>query len=201
MTLFAAEEKSGKSTLLGQAVAAMTQGIPFLGMPTKQGNAVWMTLDEPTPDCANRLISNGAVQNRIAVVEEKPDWVALYRILDLVKPTVLIIDTLTEWAVGGVADLNSAADWTPVLKTLRDNVARKRGIAIVLLHHTKKGSSGYADSRAIGAGVDIIIEMRKAPDDSARRYLDFRGRGIGAGTLRIRYQHQRYEFEPSAWDK
>lgn len=199
MTLFAAEEKSGKSTLIGQGIAALTAGEPFLGMPTIAGNAVWMALDEPVDDCVGRLIEGGAAQHRVAIVEDRPSWATLFDILDIVRPTILVVDTLTEWAVHEIQDLNSAAQWTPILKKLRDSVCRQRGISVILLHHVKKGSTGYADSRAIGAGVDIIIEMRKDMADANRRYLDFRGRGIGAGCVRVRYVHGLYQFEPSAW--
>jgi RecA-family ATPase len=41
ITLLAAPEKPGKSTLLGQAVAAVAQGHDFLGDPVEQGVTLW----------------------------------------------------------------------------------------------------------------------------------------------------------------
>jgi RecA-family ATPase len=202
LTLFAAEEKSGKSTLIGQAVAALSSGGTFLGTPSIAGRAMWMGLDEPTSDCARRLIDNGACQSKIALVEEKPSWNDFYDMLDLVQPRVLVIDTLSECASDEVPDFNSAASWTPVLKKLRTTICRQRNIAIVLLHHTKKGSHGYADSRAVGAGVDIILEMYGAADgDANRRIVAYRGRGLGAGTYRIRYTNGQYSMEASACNR
>lgn len=200
ITLLAAEEKSGKSTLIGQAVAALSSGLGFLGGPTLSSRAMWMGLDEPTSDCARRLIDNGAAQSKIAIMEEKLEWNAFYDALDLVKPKLLVIDTLSEWASTEVRDFNSAADWTPVMRRLRDTVARQRNVSIILLHHTRKGSHSYADSRAIGAGVDIILEMHRSSDgDANRRIINYRGRGLGSGSYRVRYSHGQYLLENSAW--
>lgn len=201
VTLLAAAEKVGKSTLMGQAVAAMTKGETFLGRPCLPGYAVWMTLDEPTNDCVIRLVDHGAVQNRVAVVEDRPTWNELYDILDHTKPAVLVIDTLTEWAVSEVGDLNSAHAWTPFLKTLRDQVARKRDVAVVMLHHMTKKGSGYADSRAIGAGVDVILEMKRHDTDPNERIVDYRGRGIGSGSFRMNFAQQKYSISGSGWNK
>lgn len=201
VTLLAAAEKVGKSTLMGQAIAALTTGDTFLGRPCLAGKAVWMGLDEPITDCAIRLVDHGAIQQKIAIVEDRPSWHELYDILDATRPSVLVIDTLTEWAVGQVGDLNSAQHWTPFLKTMRDHIARKRDIAIVLLHHMTKQGRGYADSRAIGAGVDIILEMDRHESDENQRIVRYRGRGVGSGSFRMDFVQQKYQLTGSGWNK
>src|SRR6185369_11216641 len=74
-------------------------------------------------------------------------------------------------------DANSASEMQPMLAALR-SIARETDCAIILLHHLNKAGTGYADSRQIGAGVDIIIEMREVEDPPTRRAFKVRGRGV-----------------------
>ena len=46
VTLLAAKEKVGKSTFMGQCVAAFSQGAEFLGQPCGPGKVLWYALDE-----------------------------------------------------------------------------------------------------------------------------------------------------------
>lgn len=199
VTLLAAEEKAGKSTLVGQGVAAVTAGLPFLGKGTRPGPALWLAYDEPLSDCAARLVNSGADQNNVALVEERLPWDEMAGVVAEVDPVVLVVDTLTEWAVSQIDDLNSAHQWTPVLARLR-HLCRERGMAAILLHHTTKGGNKYADSRAIGAGVDIIIEMARDREVEDLRYVSFRGRGVGHGKFRLRYGRDNvYRMESNEW--
>src|SRR5215218_2310626 len=60
VTLLASPEKTGKSTLVGQAVAAKAQGKDFLGEPTERGSTLWLALDEPLNDVVRRFVRYGA---------------------------------------------------------------------------------------------------------------------------------------------
>src|SRR4051812_25717502 len=50
LSLLAAPEKHGKSTLVGQAIAAKAAGADFLGEATTPGTTLWLGLDEPLND-------------------------------------------------------------------------------------------------------------------------------------------------------
>ena len=54
VTLLHAREKAGKSTLIGAAVAAVTRGHSFLGMPTVAGDVLWVG-EEAVGDVKTRL--------------------------------------------------------------------------------------------------------------------------------------------------
>ena len=54
VTLLHAREKAGKSTLIGAAVAAVTRGRTFLGMPTLAGDVLWVG-EETVADVKVRL--------------------------------------------------------------------------------------------------------------------------------------------------
>ena len=47
--------------------------------------------------------------------------------------------------------------------------ARDTNAALVLAHHTRKSDGRYRDSTAIGAGVDVIVEMRAGNEPEVRR--------------------------------
>jgi hypothetical protein len=71
LTMLAAPEKSGKSTLLGQAIAAKATGREFLGEPMTRGTSLWMGLDEPLNDIVRRFDRYGA-RDRVVITQEIP---------------------------------------------------------------------------------------------------------------------------------
>ncbi len=196
VTLLAAEEKAGKSTLMGEAAAALSNGAEFLGKPVAQGKVLWLALDEPLDDALERFIRLGAHDDYVFPTDQRFDWGDTELVVNELKPQLVVIDTLVEWAVSEVDDLNSARQWTPFLKRLR-LLAQNEQVAVVLLHHFKKGSFGYADSRAIGAGVDIILEMRSSQENERKRWVKYRGRGVGHGGFGIEWMHGRYHMTKS----
>ena len=62
-----AREKAGKSTLIGAAVAAVTRGRPFLGMPTLAGDVLWVG-EETVADVKVRLSQWDAALERVYFV-------------------------------------------------------------------------------------------------------------------------------------
>lgn len=199
VTLLAAQEKAGKSTLLGEAATALSRGDVFLGRPVQQGRTLWLSLDEPFDETLERFVRLEAHDDYIFPTDQRFDWGDTELVVDELRPQLMVVDTLCEYAVTEVADFNSAKEWTPFLKRLR-HLAQVNEMAIVVLHHFKKGSYGYADSRAIGAGVDIILEMSNFHDNERKRRIKFRGRGVGYGSFNLEYIHGRYEMsKDTAW--
>lgn len=192
VTLLAAPEKNGKSTLLGQACAAKAEGADFLGDPVEAGVVLWFALDEPLSDVVRRLCGYGA-QDRVVISPERPSPPQLEAAIQEYGARLVIIDTLTEFAAGAVEDLNQAVQWQPVLRFLR-TVMQRTGAACVLVHHTGKASGRYRDSSQIGAGVDAIIEMSAAEEDSTVRRFRTRGR-MRMEDFRLRFVGETYELE------
>lgn len=189
VTMLAAGEKVGKSTMMGQAAAAVSMGDHFFGEKLPQGAVIWVGLDEPTNDLVRRFNACGA-RNGIAVFREPPrlgEWIDIFAEL---RPTLVVIDTIGEYAAGFVEDIYRASDWIPVLKVFRA-AAEVSGTAIVLLHHMVRNGARYADSRQLGAGVDVIVEMMEDSTDLTARKLKVRGR-LGREDFTVRYEGQRY---------
>ena len=171
VTLLAAREKAGKSTLLAAGVSAMTCGRDFLGEPTTAGNALWLSADLESPyDIDQRFSTFGADADNTYLAmnwDRRPlsflSWVAKGR------PRVADIDTLSTYAGELVTDAGQAAQWIAILRDIC-TVARDTGTAFVLLHHASKATGEYRDSTHVGAAVDCILTMREDPLGAVRRF-------------------------------
>lgn len=205
VTLLAAREKLGKSTLLAQAIAALTSGVDFLDGSLAPDNALWYGIDEGLPDVVQRFQRYGADASRLWIFTEPPSASEFAQHLDYTTARVAVIDTLAElW--GGELDESDAVQ---VRNLLRPYVlaARARDVALVLSHHTRKAGDQYRGSVQIGAQVDLILTLRatiaggnpheptsEPALDDGRRILDGRGR---AGILvreRLAFDGARYSL-------
>ncbi len=177
VTLLAAREKDGKSTLVAAGCAALSQGRRFLGEFVDAGNVLWLSSDAESPyDLVARFQRFGAFPTNVWLADEWDRVPAsfLRAVLDN-RPTVAVIDTLASFAELAVEDANASAAWTPVMTALK-RCANESGTAIVLLHHASKATGRYRDSTAIGAGVDVLLEMEPVESDPTVRRLRARGR-------------------------
>lgn len=187
VTLLAAREKVGKSTIMGQATAALASApTEFLGgnIPGP-GKTLWIGIDEPLGDIVRRLdryqLNVEHLARMVAVRNARPGALELAEWIAREQFTLVVLDHLTAYGLGRVADGNRASDYTPIMQEL-STVARETNCALVALHHSAKGG-GYRDSTAIGAQVDAIITMKPEHDsetgeerDSLRRIFDCKGR-------------------------
>jgi hypothetical protein len=193
VSLFAAEEKTGKSTAAGQAAAQLAQGGEFLGQTMRGRSVLWLALDESLGDLVRRLNRFGATTS-IGIAVRRPTPEVLQGILEDMGAGLLVVDTLAEFADGLVEDFNDAAQWTSHLKLLRQ-ISEATGAGVLLLHHTNRASGKYRGSSQIGAGVDAIIEMTADPSDPTVRICRSRGR-VCSETFRMRYtEHNGYQLE------
>ena len=193
VTLLAAREKDGKSTLLTAAAAAVTRGAPFLDGTASIGTVLWVGVEEHPHDLAQRAVAFGADPERLVVLglTEEPLEV-LREAVEAIEPVLIGVDTLATWADRWVEDARSATSWTPVMAALTA-LARDTGAAVVLLHHARKSDGQYRDSSAIGAGVDVILEMSPHLEDPTMRTLKARGRWTMSG-FAVRLAGDAYEL-------
>jgi len=175
VTLLAAREKDGKSTLLTAAAAAVTRGSPWLDGKCEAGTVLWVGVEEHPHDLAQRAVRFDADPARLVVLGMTDEPLEMLRAaVAEVKPALVVVDTLSTWA-RWIEDARSATSWTPVM-TAVTALAREAGPGMVLEHHARKSDGQYRDSSAIGAGVDVILEMAPHPDDPAIRTFRARGR-------------------------
>lgn len=199
VTLLASQEKLGKSTLITQGVAAMRKAQDFLGQSPATGGILWLANDEPLPDLVQRFVSLGCRYETAIRAEDRPvpELQELEDKLSNHRPALLVIDTLAEFALPFVEDFYNPRAWIPLLGALRRQ-ARTYGTSILLLHHTTRDGKRYADSRQLGAGVDVIVTMTGDPDlPETGRILEVRGRGVGHFKRKIEFTEGSYALRAS----
>jgi hypothetical protein len=193
VTLLAAGEKVGKSTLMSQVAAAVSAGRACLGESCEADGVLWLALDEPLGFLVRRLDLHHAHDDMRIETEH---GITIAGLRDRVVATgarLVVIDTLSEWISGTVEDSNSSDQLTPVLRELR-RLAQELELAVVLLHHTGRSGEKYRGSGAIGAGVDLILEMKGVEGDPRLRRVTVRGR-IGIESFAIRFDGASYHLD------
>lgn len=193
ITLIVGREKSGKSTLVGQAAAALSSGGDFLGSLMSEGRVLWLALDEPTQDLVQRLNRFEANPDTVLVADGEADPKELLRLVESFAPGVLVIDCLANLGAGTITEPGNAMQWGEVFGHLRA-LAKRTGVAIVLIHHSKKDGSGYRDSTAIGAQVDMILTIQPNGDAETRRGINVKGR-LPQRSFSVDYQQDRYVLD------
>lgn len=170
-TLLAGREKGGKSTMIASAAACASAGAWFLDGRCLQGPVLWVGLEEHVADISGRFQRFGADPANVFVAAHlaRP-FADLEHGAEQFRPTLIVIDTLAAFVEEMVQDAHESAAWTPIMLRF-SRLAHDSGAAVVLLHHARKSDGTYRDSTAIGAGVDVILEMRAASGESSVRHL------------------------------
>jgi len=199
LTLLAGREKGGKSTICSAAAAALSRGTPFLGAPTTAANVLIISLEESTSLFSQRLVKFGADPTRIAVIERgSSDLLGdIWKTAEEVRPALIIWDSLGAFAneiSGKTLDPGDAQGWTRVMLEVMD-VARAFG-ASLLIHHAKKSDGTYRDSTAIGAAVDVILEMHG--EGAEPRVLKGRGRLEIPSEIRVKFEDNTFHLVETA---
>ena len=185
-SLFAAREKLGKSTLAAAGAAAVSDGANFLGESGAEGPVLWVNLEEHEGDTATRFQRFGADPKGLFILSRfngADPFGELRKRATEIGAVLIVVDTLFRFAETMIEDANSAAAWTPVMAGFT-RLAQDTGAAVLLLHHASK-NGGYRDSTAIGAGVDMILEMSEG-ESPAERKVTARGRwAVEPFTIRL----------------
>jgi hypothetical protein len=186
-TLLSCREKGGKSTLASAVVAAASAGRAFLGTRTPRSRTLYADFEEHPHDLIQRLTDFGADPSNVWIMDRltTDDPIGeLETATDLVKPAVIVVDTLSALTESlGIEPANSSA-WTSVMTRLT-RIARDSEAALKVLHHSRKTDGRYRDSTAIGAGVDVLLQMSDGREAGERK-IEARGRWhIEDFTLRL----------------
>jgi putative DNA primase/helicase len=208
ITLLAAREKIGKSTILAQMGVALTAGKPFLfGEALPLIPVLWYCLDEALADCIRRFRILGAGLDHLTITDRRPTAIEMAADIAFCGARLVVIDTLAELWRGRIKSENDADEIGRFLDPYVRS-ARETGVALVLPHHKAKSDVDYRGSGAIGAKVDIILDMRRqgrrasGPTvnhgdqddeiDDGRRILEGRGRGVPHFVERLAFDGQEY---------
>ncbi len=180
LTLLHAREKVGKSTLLREAVAAVTRGLPFLEQPTISGRVLWVG-EEAVGDVKGQLLEAEADLDRVFFIRgpnpNPRDASSLPRLVALLSPVWVIIDTWQHYLrTHRVTDTAGPGVQSLLLGDIVD-LAQRSEAAITVSHHNAKNRNEYRDSTALGAGADMIVSLGRGHGEASTvRRLDPTGR-------------------------
>lgn len=178
ITLLYAPSGLGKSTLATQCCQAVQDGVPFLDLETLKTPCFYLDYENPRSPIVERL-------KRIGGTEPFPFWhynsevpppqfddKKERRILLDIKPgTMVVIDTLK--ACNNL-DENKANEMKPLFDFIKE--LRRRGLTILLLHHTTKGPDGtYRGSSVIQDQADHCISLTKVKVNGSNREMHEHG--------------------------
>lgn len=160
--------KVGKSTLARGLCLAIARGDDFLSFPTKQGECIYLALEEREEDVRNDFRAMGADGTEPILIHAAAAPAEGIRLLcELVKerrPRLVVIDPL--FRLARVRDEKAYAETYNALGPLID-AARESGTHVILLHHSGKGAA-KADpidsplgSTAIGGAASPLIILKR----------------------------------------
>lgn len=207
-TLLAGPDKSGKSTLMAHAAAAVSRSDSFLGEQSGEehgGRIVWAGLEESLGDAVRRFSDLDADPENVRLIRS-PDAAVHDHIRKALREEaadLVVIDSLIEYArlVGGEAPKSGDdAAWANVMRPLVA-LSREFDVAVVVLHHTRKSDGQYRGSTEIAAAVDALLEisMPSAADDSTVRRISGRGRdAMAVEPFAITFGPDGYELSDGA---
>jgi hypothetical protein len=198
--VIAGRQKVGKSRLTQQMALCLATGEPFLGMRVPNPVRVLMVdlENRPAPLSQRFKAMGGETAGRLHVWcaqsldSTLPDASAegadlLRRMVEQVRPDVLIIDPWRLWLDG---DENDARDIVRGLKTLAGVRANLPSLAIVIVHHVRKEKfesprkllqdpSLWADAisghHALMSHVDACFGLERLVDEEGNAVIVFGG--------------------------
>lgn len=192
ITLVAAAEGLGKSTLFAAAAAAVTLGSRFLMdpecerkqhpmktcacfEPCAQGAVVWVLVEEHANDFVIRAVTYDPERkgvDQLFLLDRPSEALAELRASVAAKtPRLVIIDTLHAWAGPLVEHTSQSDDWQTIMATLDDIARQDNAPALLMAAQAVKGTGDYRDSSAIGHGVDVVMTLKKFANDELTREL------------------------------
>jgi RecA-family ATPase len=163
--LLAAPLKSMKTFWTLNMACAIANGKPFIDMPTRQADVLYVDFEIGTAEAIKRLTPMkrhfGSLKNlMVRTADEKPisldpGTIAtsnLFEMLDEVRPGVLILDTLRMSTQG---DENSSTDMMKAFMRLRD-LRIKFGLTAVVVHHMGKEPDERSTTPRTSRGSSVI---------------------------------------------
>lgn len=195
VTLLYGDGGTGKSTLALQCGVATVLGKEWLGVETKQGGCVYLSAEDDTDEIHRRLADVVAFYgasfsdldafhilpmaeegDALLAVQEgngkslqpTPLYDAIDRMLDKVRPKLLMLDTLADIFGGNEIDRTHARGFVNLLKKL---AAKHRLSCLVLAHPSLSGiSSGTGTSGSTGwnNSVRSRLYFKTMKDENAK---------------------------------
>lgn len=200
VTVLAAKPKVGKSTLAASLVAAARLGGEWIGLAVRPCRALWLDLEMGELLAARFLAGAGCVDGDVWEWSGHRDGFNLPQLRAFVTQEGIELLVLDSWSKFAIVD--SEINNTQLTREMNHlvRIARDMNVAIVLIHHQKKGEADQSvdDLRgggAIAADADIILNLY--PTRGTGRKLTGIGRFMDTtpAKLELVFRNGRYERE------
>ena len=207
LALLASPPKYGKSWLAMQLCLAVSEGQPFLGMPTRQATCLYLALEDGRQRLQKRLGRLGSHGSRSLYFETNAPTLAggllVYLESFLARHPdcrLVVVDTLQK--VRGDGDRASsvyAADYADVgaLKAFADRF----GLCLLLVHHLRKMSDDtdpfnrIAGSNGIFGAADAAMVLARSKRSDPRTTLSLTGRDVEEQELILTFDKARCRWQ------
>jgi hypothetical protein len=212
MTIISGAPKTKKSFLALQMAVAVSNGTTFLNHTTSKAKAVYLDLEGSKSRISSRCLhydknemTNLYFRNDLNATLGNGQLIRYIRDVNTTDPEarLFIIDTFSRARGHVPANGSNAYDADVALLKNVQRLALELKIAIVFVHHTKKGASNVSDTFEMASGtmgitgsadcvINLITEGKRA-DNKAK--LEFTPRDVEGDTHNIRFNTNNLKWE------
>ena len=205
VNVIAGDEKTGKSWMMLHLALCIAKGEDFLGHPVRQGNVIYLSLEDTYSRLQDRLfrltdeISPGKVYlvNKSATLSEGLIDQVTRMVEKLPDIKLVIIDTL-QLARGNDSEMSYANDYADMEKIIK--FAREHDLTVFLVHHVRKQGDSrnrfnrFNGTKGIIGAADTMFLLDKENEYTDRATLCIKGRDLQYHELTIRFTDYKWEL-------
>ena len=197
LTLFCGSQKIGKSWLMLKLCLCVSQGIPLWDMPTREGDVLYLCLEDTfcrIQDRLFRLTDEASGRLHFAVASDKLSDGLIVQLEDYLKEypdsRLIVIDTLQKIRTAS-KDNAYASDYGDI--SLIKDFADRHSLAVIVVHHIRKQNDSDVFNKVSGttgltgsADATFVLEKESCASDTAKLYVTGRDTPYQEFTLRFR---------------
>ena len=196
LILFCGSQKIGKSWLMLKLCLCVSQGIPLWDMPTREGNVLYLCLEDTfcrIQDRLFRLTDEASGRLHFAVASDKLSDGLIVQLEDYLKEypdsRLIVIDTLQKIRTAS-KDNAYASDYGDI--SLIKDFADRHSLAVVVVHHIRKQNDSDVFNKVSGttgltgsADATFVLEQESRASNAAKLYVTGRDTPYQEFTLRF----------------
>ena len=197
LTLFCGSQKIGKSWLMLKLCLCVSQGIPLWDMPTREGDVLYLCLEDTfcrIQDRLFRLTDEASGRLHFAVASDKLSDGLIVQLEDYLKEypdsRLIVIDTLQKIRTAS-KDNAYASDYGDI--SLIKDFADRHSLAVIVVHHIRKQNDSDVFNKVSGttgltgsADATFVLEQESRASNAAKLYVTGRDTPYQEFTLRFR---------------
>ena len=197
LTLFCGSQKIGKSWLMLKLCLCVSQGIPLWDMPTREGDVLYLCLEDTFCRIQDRLFhltDEASGRLHFAVASDKLSDGLIVQLEDYLKEfpdsRLIVIDTLQKIRTAS-KDNAYASDYGDI--SLIKDFADRHSLAVVVVHHIRKQNDSDVFNKVSGttgltgsADATFVLQQESRASNAAKLYVTGRDTPYQEFTLRFR---------------